>query len=381
MNFSDTEEQKILRQSVRKLLARDCPFETYRSIVASEAGHSPELWRQFAELQWLALPFPEAEGGFGAGPSDLLVFAEELGRGLCVEPYLANVVLAGTVIARAGSATQRGALLPGLIDGSRQVSLAWAEAAGRYDLAHCDARAVREDGEIRLNGAKSVVLNAPNAETLVVVARMAGEVAERTGLSLYGIPRDAPGVEVRGYPLLGGGVAGEVSLRDVRVAPDALIGREGGALEVLEDAIDLATAVSCADAYGAMQALFERTLEYVKTRKQFGVAIGTFQVIQHRVVDMFLEVEQAQSLVRMAGAALEGPDAVERQKAVSACKSYLHKASKFVAQQAVQLHGGIGVTEDFDVGHYFRRLTAFGNLFGDRDHHLRRFAALTQGSE
>ena len=373
MDFSFSEEQTMLQDSARRFLKDAYSFETYSGIVNSAAGYSPDIWRQFAELGWLGLPLREDEGGLGYGPAELLLLAEELGRGLCVEPYLANVVLAGQTLSRLASDEQRARLLPGLVDGSHQISLAWVETEGRYDPHHCATSANQEGDDWLLSGHKSMVLNAPNADHLIVIARTGGGTADPSGLGAFLVARDADGLNRQAYAVLGGGVAAEIALDKVRAER---LGGEAG--DVLEDVLDLATAASCAEAYGAMQAMLERTVEYSKTRKQFGVPLGSFQVLQHRMVDMFVEVQQSQSMLLMLMLKLTDEDRRERQKAVSACKAYLHKSSKFVAQQAVQLHGGIGVTEELDVGHYFRRLTAFGNLFGDRDHHLQRFAALTR---
>lgn len=379
MDFAFTSEQNQLRDGFQRFLRQAYTFEGYRRISTSTQGYSPEIWAQISELQWLALPFAEADGGLDCGPVELLLLTEQLGRALCVEPYLANVVLAGQLLARLGTAAQKQALLTPLLAGEKQLSLAWLETAGRHDVAHCTTRAVREaDGRYRLSGRKSLVLNGPNAQHCLVLARLSGDTASPSGLGLFVVDTSAPGVSRNSYAVLGGGVACELGLDQVLVAADARLGDGDGAFETLQDVLDLATAASCADAYGAMQALLEKTAEYLKTRKQFGVPLGSLQVLQHRLVDMFVEVQQTQSMILMAMLRLQDPDRRERQKAASACKAYVHKASKFVAQQAVQLHGGIGVTEELSIGHYFRRLTAFGNLFGDREHHLRRFATLTQ---
>lgn len=371
MDFSFTEEQTMLKDSVRRFLKDAYPFDTYTQIVESSQGYSPAIWQQFGELQWQGVGLAEADGGLGYGATELLLLSEELGRGLCVEPYLANAILAGQAIARLASAEQRQRLLPGLLDGSRQISLAWVETQGRYNPLHCSTRAERDGENWRLSGHKSVVLNAPNADQIVVIARHSGDTADGKGLGAYLI--DATAGQRQDYAVLGGGTAAELVLDGVAAE------RLGGeAAEVLQDVLDLAIAASCAEAYGAMQAMLEKTVEYSKTRKQFGMPLGSFQALQHRMVDMFVEVQQTQSMILMVMLKLASDDRIERQKAVSACKAYVHKSSKFVAQQSVQLHGGIGVTEELDIGHYFRRLTAFGSLFGDRAYHLRRYAALTR---
>lgn len=377
MDFNYSEEQTMLADSARRFIRDAYPFEVYDKAAKSAAGHDQQIWAQIGELQWLALPFSEGNGGLGCGPTELMLVAEEMGRGLCIEPYLANVILAGQTLARRGSDEQRQKYLPGLLDGSQQISLAFAESEGRYDLKHCATTAKQIDAGWELSGKKSVVLNGPNANTLLVVARTDGNTKDASGLSIFMVDAQTSGLSRRNYSILGGGVASELSLSEVQVPVDALLGAEGDAYSCLSEVIDLATAYSCAEAYGAMQAMLEKTGEYLKTRKQFGMPLGAFQVLQHRLVDMFVEVQQSQSLILMLALKMASDDPAERQLAVSMAKAYLHKSSKFVAQQAVQLHGGIGVTEELDIGHYFRRLTAFGNLFGDRAHHLDRVIELT----
>ena len=332
MDFSFTEEQTLLKDSFQRFLQDAYGFEDYRKIIETEQGYSADTWAQMGDLQWQGLPFSDADGGLGYGHIELL---------------------------------------PGLMDGSRQISLAHVELAGRYQTLWCETQATQQGDSWVLNGRKSMVLNAPNAAQLLVLARTSGNTADAKGLGLFLIDANASGVTLSPNKVLGGGVGGELSLDNVSAQR---LGDEAGA--VIEDVIDLGTAYTCADAYGAMQALLGKTVEYSKTRKQFGMPLGAFQALQHRMVDMFIEVQQSQSMILMLMLRLSDDDRAVRQHAVSACKAYMHKASKYVAQQAVQLHGGIGVTEELDIGHYFRRLTAFGSLYGDRTHHLRRIAAL-----
>ncbi|MAA76244.1 MAG: pimeloyl-CoA dehydrogenase small subunit [Salinisphaeraceae bacterium] len=381
MDLSYSEEQVMLQDSVRRFLGDHYGFETCRRILQSGPGYSPEIWEQFAQMQWLALPFEENDGGLGYGVTELCLLMEEMGRALCVEPVLANVVLAGQLLAMLGTAEQKQRWLTPLIEGRQQISLAHAELPGRFDLAHCRLQAERLEGGFCLSGHKSVVLNGPNADGFVVLARSGGGARDASGLSLFLVPADAPGVIRRDYAIHGGGTGCELTLDQVRLGADALLGAEGGAFETLEAVLDLATVASCAEAFGAMQALLDKTLEYLKTRKQFGVPLASLQVLQHRLVDMYVDIEQSRSMVLMATLRLEGEDAAERRRAASACKAFVHKTSKRLAQQAVQLHGGIGVTEELDIGHYFRRLTAFGSLFGDREHHLERYLGLWQGRQ
>jgi len=377
MDFAFTSEQSQLRDGFQRFLRQAYSFDTYRKISASGTGYSPEIWAQISELQWLALPFAESDGGLDCGPVELMLLTEQLGRALCVEPYLANIVLSGQLLAKLGNIEQKQALLAPLLAGTKQISLAHLEAAGRHDSAHCETGAViTATGAYELSGKKSLVLNGPNAEQFIVLARLSGESKSAKGLGLFIVDAKAGGLTQRPYALLDGGVASELTLN--QVVSSQRLGDEDQTFETLLDVLDLAIAASCADAYGAMQALLEKTVDYLKTRKQFGVPLGSLQVLQHRMVDMFMEVQQTQSMVLMAMLHLNEGDRPTRRKAASACKAYVHKSSKFVAQQAVQLHGGIGVTEELSIGHYFKRLTAFGNLFGDREHHLQRFASLTQ---
>lgn len=378
MNFTFTDEQTMLRDGVQKFMRQAYSFEQYRKISGSKTGYSPEIWAQMADLQWLALPFAETDGGLDGGPVELMLLTEQLGRGLCVEPYLANIVLSGQLLSRLGDAQQKDAYLKPMLNGASHVSLAYLETAGRHQHTHCETKAIATADGYRLEGRKSLVLNGPNANQFIVLARLSGGISDATGLGLFIVDAKASGVSLESYAVLGGGSACELRLDHVKLRAEQRLGTGDTAFEILGDVLDLAIACTCADAYGAMQALLERTAEYLKTRKQFGAVLGSFQVLQHRAVDMFVETQQSQSMILMTMIRLQDPDRRERQKAASACKAYLHKASKFVAQQAVQLHGGIGMTEELSIGHYFRRLTAFGNLFGDREHHLQRMASLTQ---
>ncbi len=369
MDFSLTEEQNLLKNSVARYLRDAYRFEDYLSAVASPEGMKGGAWRQMADMGWLGLAFDDAAGGAGLGPIELLSLAEEFGRANCVEPYLANVVLAGGMLAGAGG--DGVPLLQEMIAGREQLALACYESAGRYDPMYCETRAFETADGWKLSGGKTTVLNGPNAGALLVIARHAGLPADAAGLGLYRVGRAAAGLQRQDYPLLGGGVASDLVLQDV---PAQRLGGEAG--QLLQEVVDRAIAFTCADAVGAMQALLAKTLEYLKTRKQFDRHLASFQVLQHRMVDMFIEVEQSRSMIMMAMVRLQDPDARQRALAAAACKAYLHKSSKFVAQQAIQLHGGIGLTEELDVGHYFRRLTAFGTLFGDRRHQLQRVAVL-----
>ena len=376
MNFDLSEEQTMLRDAAQKFLRAEYGFDARNKIAASEPGMSREHWRRFGEFGWLGVALPEADGGFGGGIVETIQVAEALGAALAVEPYLASTVLGAQAVARAGSPAQRSTWLPGLASGELILSLAHTEVDARHDLAHVQTRATAKGGGWVLSGRKSGVLGAPWADGFVVVARTSGAVNERRGISLFLVGARTPGVQVAGYKVYDGSRAGDLRLDDVVLGEGALLGTEGEGLALLEHLIDLGIVAACADALGAMGVLLRKTGEYVSARKQFDVPIASFQVVQHRLVDMFAAVEATRSLVWMAALHAEHLDAAVRSRTVSAAKVAIGERARFVAQQAVQLHGGVGMTEELDIGHYFRRLTLFCNLFGSSDHHLQRFAAL-----
>lgn len=375
MNFELSEEQTMLRDAAQKYLRAAYGFDARNQIVASASGMSREHWQRFGEFGWLGLGLPEGHGGFG-GVVELIQVAEAMGAALVVEPYLASTVLGAQALTRAGSPAQQAAWLPGLASGQRILALAHGEADARHELSYVTTRATAKDGGWLLSGRKSGVLGAPWADGFVVVARTSGAVDERRGISLFLIDAQTPGVQVAGYRAYDGSRAGDLVLDQVVLGQDALLGVKGESMALLEKLIDLGIVVACADALGAMDALLRKTGEYASTRKQFDVPIASFQVIQHRLVDMFAAVEASRSLLLMAALHAEHPDAATRSRAVSAAKAAIGERARFVAQQAVQLHGGVGMTEELDIGHYFRRLTLFCNLLGSSDHHLQRFAAL-----
>lgn len=376
MNFDLSEEQKMLRDAAHKYLRSQYTFEARNNIVASDTGMSAQHWRQFGDFGWLGVALPEAHGGFGGDAIDMIQVTEAMGAAMVVEPYLASAVLGAQAVLRAGTAAQQAAWLPGLASGEHIVALAHTESDSRHDLAQVAVSAKARSGGWVLSGRKCGVLGAPWADAFVVVARTSGATQERQGISLFMVPANTPGVKVAGYRVYDGSRAGDLLLDDVVLGSDSLMAVEGQGLPLLEQVVDLGIIAACADALGAMGALLRKTGEYVATRKQFDVPIASFQVIQHRLVDMFAAVEASRSLVLMAALHADHPDAATRSRAVSAAKSALGQHSRYVAQQAVQLHGGVGMTEELDIGHYFRRLTFFGHLLGSADHHLQRFAAL-----
>ena len=368
MNFDYTEEQTALQDTLRRFFARDYGFEHRRAMSRSADGFDRAAWATFAEFGILALPFPEDFGGLDGSAVDSMLVMEMLGRGLALEPYLPSVVLCGGLIRDAGSAAQKEALLPAIAGGELMLAFAHFEARGRYALDHVATQATPAGGGWKLDGAKAVVLAAPSAHQFIVSAQ------DGTGLSLFLVDAKAPGLSLRSYPTQDGARAADVRLDAVQVGAEALIGPAGGALPLIERAVDYANAALCAEAVGIMAALNEVTLDYLKTRKQFGTPIGKFQALQHRMADMVIATEQARSMATLAAVRADSPDAAERSRCIAAAKAYVLQSARLVGQQAVQLHGGMGVTDELNVGHYFKRLTMIGLTFGDVDYHLGRFS-------
>ena len=375
MDFRFSEEQTLLGDSAGRFLRDQYGLDVRRAIIASEAGYSAEIWSQLADLGWLALPFGEDVGGLEAGAVETMIIMEAFGRSLVVEPYLANVVLTGGLIEALGSDEQRQEILPAVIAGKKMLAFAYSEPDARYDLARVRVTAEKCGDGYKLDGHKSVVLNGLAADWLVVSARTGGAHDEAEGISLFLVPGDAAGVERRGYATLDSQRAAEITFSGVELGAGALLGEKDVALAPMEMAIDRATAALAADAMGAMQALNQTTVEFLMTRKQFGRPIGSFQVLQHRMTDMIMEYEQVKSLVYLATLKLDAePD--ERKRAVSAAKVQVGRSGRMIGQNAVQMHGGMGVSDELNVGQYFKRLTAIDALFGNVDYHRRRFAAL-----
>ena len=364
----------MLQDSATRLLAEQCTFEQRQAHLAEPPGYSRALWSQFAEMGLLGLPFAETDGGFGGGPVDTLIVMSALGRCLAPEPYLASVVLGGGLLRDAGSDAQRAASLPAVAAGTLTLALAHTETPARFELAHVEASARKDGRDWVVSGLKRFVVSGDSADRLIVSARTHGGTADADGISLFLVDADAPGVTRRGYRTQDHGRAADVRLDSVRVDASALIGAVGAGLPIIERAVDVAIAALCAEAIGVMERAHELTVEYLKVRKQFGVAIGSFQALQHRAVDMLVAIEQARSMALYAAMMCEEPDAALRSNAISAAKVQIGKSARFVGQEAVQLHGGIGMTEECQVGHYFRRLSVIEILFGDTAHHLRRFA-------
>ena len=376
MDFSFSDEQTLLRESVSRFITNDYGFESRQKHSRSDAGYSLENWQTFAELGWLGVPFSENHGGFGGGAVETMLMMEEFGKGLVVEPYLATVVACGSALNGFGSEDQKSSFIPEIIDGSKLWALAFAEPQGRFNLADLTTTATANNGSYLLSGHKSVVINGPNANFFIVSVRTSGEQRDETGVSLFIIPSDAKGLSRRDYPTVDGQRASELILDNVELDEASRLGEEGQGLNILQQAIDFATLAIGSEAVGCMEVLYKDTVEYCKNREQFGQPIGKFQVLQHRMVDMFMEHEQSKSLMFMAAMRWDEGYGAEAQKAVSAFKVQVGKSGKFVGQSAVQLHGGMGMTDEWNIGHYFKRLTIIDTMFGNVDHHLKRFGSL-----
>lgn len=386
MDFSFTHEQTLLRDSVQKFIQNSYPFEERQKLVKTEEGFSRDNWLTFAELGWLALPFREEDGGIGGTPIELMILMEELGKGLVVEPYVPTIVLAGGMISAGANHAIRETILTEIMAGEKLAAFAFVEPQARFNL--CDITTTAEacaDG-FAINGFKGVVIGGPSADYLVVPARTGGEQRDEQGITLFLVDNGAEGISRRDYPTVDGFRASEIEFENVRVSADRVIGDIGNGYGLIEDAVDSAILAIGAEAVGAMEVLYKTTVEYCKTREQFGQPIGKFQVLQHRMVDMFMEYEQSKSLLYMAAmrldegrsneVRLDQEKSAECKKAVSALKVQIGKAGRFIGQNAIQLHGGMGMTDELNVGHYFKRLTMIDTMFGNVDFHLKRFGQL-----
>ena len=371
MDFDLNDDQRMLKDSVDRVIADKYGFEQRKGFMKEPDGWSRAMWAQFAELGVLGLPFAEEHGGFGGGPVETMIVAEAIGRGLVVEPYLATVVLGGGLIRRAGDAALQAELLPQIAAGDLLLAFAHVERQSRYELHNVATIARNEGGRWRLEGDKGVVLHGDCANKLLVTARTAGATRDRDGIGLFLVDVPSEGVSVRGYPTQDGLRAAEVSLANATGVP---LGDPAGALPSVERVVDEALAFLAAEAVGVMQSMHESTVDYMKQRKQFGRAIGDFQALQHRAVDMYVLLEQARSMALLATMMAGEDDAMERHKAAAAAKVQIGRSGRKLGQEAVQLHGGIGVTMEYMVGHYFKRMSMIELMFGDADTHLAHLA-------
>ncbi len=375
MNFDFSEEQVMLRDSVARFIQDDYDFDTRRQIAASEAGMDRDKWQTFAELGWLSIPFEEQYGGFGGSSLDVAVVMEELGKGLVLEPYLATVLLFGGLLQKGGSEELKAEYLPGVIDGSCLGAFAYLERQNRFELADITTRAEAANGGFRLSGEKVVVFNGANANQLIVSARTSGEQSDEQGITLFLLPADAPGVEKTTFRLMDGQLVANIRFTDVEVGTGQVVGEPDRAWPLIEAVVQDANLALAAEAVGIMQLLNSKTVEYTKTREQFGVAIGSFQALQHRMVDTFMSYEQAKSLLYRAMCSLTD-DNEDTATAIHALMVMVDKAGKHVFGEAIQLHGGMGLTDELDIGHFAKRLMMINTTFGNGDHHQAQFNAL-----
>ncbi|HJY48039.1 MAG TPA: acyl-CoA dehydrogenase family protein [Stellaceae bacterium] len=374
MDFDLTEEQRLLRDSVERLLADHYGFDKRRSYLAQPEGWSRGLWAQYAELGLLGLPFPEDYGGFGGGPIEVMLVMEAFGRVLALEPYLATVVLGGTAMRLAGGEEQKASMLPQIAEGELILAFAHGERQSRYDLTDVLTTAKPKGSGWVLDGAKSVVLHGDSAQRLILSARNSGERDDPDGITLFLVNAASNGVARRAYPMRDGTRAAEISLTGVEIGEEDVLGEVGAGFPVIERVVEAGIAATAAEAVGAMETMQAMALEYLRTRTQFGRPIGQNQVLQHRATEMLMELERGRSMAMLAAMMVEEPDPAERAHNIAMAKVGVGQASKFVSQNAIQLHGGIGMTEEYAVGHYFRRCMVIEHTFGDTAHHLSRLA-------
>jgi pimeloyl-CoA dehydrogenase small subunit len=374
MDFELSDEQRLLQDSVTRLMNDRYTFEQRKGYLKSAEGFSTALWSQYAELGLLGLPFAEEYGGFGGGAQEIMLVMQAFGRALILEPYLATVVLGGTALQLAGSEAQKAELMPAITEGRMKLAFAHAERQARYDLTDVVTTAKRSGGGWMLDGAKSVVVHGDAADRLVLSARTSGDRYDADGVTLFLVDATAPGLARRGYATRDEQRAADIALSNVTVADADVLGEVGKGMAIVERIVEAGIAATAAEAVGAMEAMHSMTLEYSKTREQFGKPIGSYQVVQHRLADMFMTMEQGRSMTMLATMMVEHPDADERAHKIAMAKVGVGQAGRYVSQSAIQMHGGIGMTEEYAVGHYFRRCMVIERLFGDPAYYLQRLA-------
>ena len=376
MNFDFSEEQSMLRDSVARFVQDDYDFDTRRAIAESDEGMSRQNWQTFAELGWLSVPFAEEHGGFGGDAVDVMVMMEELGKGLVVEPYLATVLMFGGLLQKAGSEAQQHDYIPRIIDGSLLGAFAYVERQSRFELADVKTTPAQSADGFTLNGEKVVVSNGANADYAVVSARTSGDQNDENGISLFLVALDAEGVSRTTYRMMDGQLVANLTFNNVALAADSLLGELDNGLGLIESVVEEVVVALASEAVGIMGQLNTKTLEYTKTREQFGVAIGSFQALQHRMVDTFMSYEQAKSLLyRAVCAQAEGSD--DAQRSMHALKVMIDRAGTHIYSEAIQLHGGMGLTDELDIGHFAKRLMMINATFGNGDYHQAQFNALS----
>ena len=372
MNFELSEEQKMIQQSVERFVQENYDLPKRVELSSQDPGYSKDYWNSMAELGWLGLPFNEEDGGFGGNQIDTLVIMEQFGKGLVLEPFLANIVLGGGAIQMGGSEELKNEMLSSLIEGSKQLALAYAEQQSRFDLEDVATSARQEGDKYIINGQKSMVLNAESADHIVVVARTNGGQVDEEGITLFLVDSDSKGLERNNFPTVDGLRASEITFENVEVNSDRMIGEIDKGFSILRTITNNAILALCAEAVGAMEVLYKDTVEYTQQREQFDHPLSDFQVLQHRMVDMFMEYEQCKSLLfRATMETIQDP--VLAQRTIHALKHLIGKSGIFVGENAVQLHGGMGVTEELRIGHFFKRLLVIDSQFGNADFHLDKF--------
>ena len=375
MDFTFNEEQTLIQDQVDQFVQKEYDWETRQSLSNSDLGFGEDNWKKFAELGWLGISVSEESGGFGGSAIESMLIMEAFGKGLVVEPFLETMIMSGGILDNHGSDQQKSSILEPAIAGEMQLALAYAEPQSRFNLSDVVTEAKEEGENFILNGYKSVVMNGPSAEKIIVSARTSGSQMEEEGISLFIVDAASEGLNRTNYKTVDGKRASDITIENLSVSNENIIGQINSGFAILDSAIDTAILAISAEAVGAMEVLYKTTVEYTKTREQFGTAIGKFQVLQHRMVDMFMEYEQCKSLLYMATMKHEEGSA-DAKKAISGLKYQVGKAGKFIGQQAVQLHGGMGVTDELNVGHYFKRLTTVGTIFGNTDYHLKKYTSL-----
>lgn len=368
-----TDEQRLLKESLERFRQQDYAFEKRKGLLARLGANDDPVWTKFAELGWLAATLPEHHGGLGGSYADLALLMEQFGRGLVTSPFVPTVVVGATALRLAGSEAQKSEILPGIAEGRTRLALAYLEAPGQLDPSIVATRARTEGDDFIISGHKIAALYANVADHLLVSARMFGQPGDHQGISLFMIPASAKGLAIDAYRTHDDGWAADLHFDQVHLPATALIGSAGSGLATIEGALDAGAAALCAEAVGAMWSLHDMTLDYIKVRKQFGAAIGSFQAIQHRMVNMYMKCQLAQSMALAGMAALDSSDWAVRRRAVSAAKVQVGRAARHVGEDAIQLHGGIAMTDEYAAGHYFKRLTMIRLMFGDEEYHLRRY--------
>ena len=375
MDFTFNEEQTLIQDQVDQFIQKEYDWETRQSLSNSELGFGDNNWQKFAELGWLGISTSEDNGGFGGSAIESMLIMEAFGKGLVVEPFLETIIMSGGLIDEYGSDQQKSSILEPAIAGQLHLALAYAEPQSRFNLSDVVTEAKSDGDNFILNGYKSVVMNGPSANKIISSARTSGSQLEENGITLFIVDGDSQGLNKTNYKTVDGRRASDLTIENVSVSKDDIIGQIDAGFDMLDSSIDRAILAISAEAVGAMEVLYKTTVEYTKTREEFGTSIGKFQVLQHRMVDMFMEYEQCKSLLYMATMKHEEGSA-DAKKAISGLKYQVGKAGRFIGQQAVQLHGGMGVTDELNVGHYFKRLTTVGTIFGNSDYHLKKYTSL-----